>query len=89
MYLTTYQIPFNVTLQHACVKGRRSAHATGVSIGYYKGKNFSTIDIESVNSQGSVTSDCRIPLPNDPAILQQVADYLEELAEEIKANDQD
>jgi len=73
-------------IRFGCLKGSGCAHASGVSVTYFPGVPRPMVDLESVNSRGNITANCRIPLPNDPAVLSELADYLEQLAQEIKTN---
>ena len=82
--MVTHEIKFPI-IEGGCIKGRKGRHATGISIQYIPrtgAGNF--VDIESINSRGDVTSDCRIPLPADPYILDAVAKALIDLAMHIK-----
>jgi hypothetical protein len=74
------------TIHYGCWKGRKTAHAAGALITYVQGSNGSSVGIESINSQGSITTGCRIPLPNNPAVLREVAGILKALAKEIETN---
>jgi len=82
--MVTHEIKFPI-IHGGCIKGNRGRHATGISISYIPRTGPGHfVDIESINSQGDVTTDCRIPLPPDPDILDAVAEALIDLAMHIK-----
>jgi hypothetical protein len=73
-------------IRYGCLKGNKCAHAAGIDVTYFQGIPRPTVDIESINSTGAITTNCKIPLPNDPTVLRELGAYLETLAKEIETN---
>jgi len=71
------------TILYGCVAGTKIAHANGITVSYTPRVRGDFVDIESINTQGSETTHCRIPLPADPKAINDFADALRDIAKHI------
>ena len=79
--MVSHQIKFPNLIHHGCIAGSKVPHASGISVSYMPRQHF--VDIESINSQGTVTTSCRIPLHPDPSVINEFADALRDIAKHI------